>query len=68
MKCFIVRLPKPVAYKEVRCVSEKVDPVSIITMIDSNTVYEFQNEVGAEKVAKVFGGKIEMFDVLDNRN
>jgi len=62
MKLYIVRLPNPVNYGEIRAVAEKVDPISIITMIEDSKVYEFHDEMGARKVAKVFGGNLETIE------
>ena len=65
MKLYVVSLPGIRTFPEVRDVAKKVDPYGIITVVNEGRSFEFQNKIGADEVARVFEGVVEVveFDV-----
>lgn len=62
MKLYVVHLPGTHTYAEVRDSAKKVDPYGIITVVNEGRSFEFQNKIGADEVARVFGGKIDTIE------
>lgn len=67
MKLYVVHLPGVHSYVEVRDAAKKVDPYGIITVVNEGRSFEFQNKIGADEVARIFEGKIDVieYDVKD---
>ena len=61
MKLYVVNLPIVRTFPEVRDAAKKVDPYCIITKVDERT-FEFQSKIGADEVARVFDGVIEIIE------
>lgn len=62
MKLYVVILPEEISFAEIKIAAQKVDPVCLITPIEENISYEFQDKEAAEEVARKFNGKLNIID------
>ena len=67
MKLYVVTLSEQVPYVRVRDVASRIDTDSMITVIEHNKMYEFQNEKVADTIARVFNGIVESVEYDINK-
>ena len=62
MKLYVVTLPTPTSFVDVRTAAKKVDPQCVVTVAEKNKSYEFQDSIPADEVAEKFNGTVDIIE------
>lgn len=62
MKLYVVHLPVSRPFSEVRDNAKRVSPYCMVTVVNEGRSFEFQDELAAKEVARVFDGKIDIIE------
>ena len=67
MKLYVVHVPGVRTYAEIRDASKWVDPYGVITVVNEGRSFEFENKIGADEVARVFDGQVDVIEYDINK-